>query len=105
MTTMILANDVEKTIEYVHWETLATQYGMDSTALPEYWDDEIDTIRSFDLLTQRRDENLKKIFISPAREVLFGDAAQTASALREFLSQRKGAKKEKLAEASKPILA
>lgn len=28
MTTMILANDVEKTIEYVHWETLATQYGM-----------------------------------------------------------------------------
>lgn len=24
MTTMILANDVEKTIEYVHWETLTT---------------------------------------------------------------------------------
>ena len=71
----------------------------------EYWDDEIDTIRSFDLLTQRRDENLKKIFISPAREVLFGDAAQTASALREFLSQRKGAKKEKLAEVMQVDLA
>lgn len=63
MTTMILANDVEKTIEYVHWETLATQYGMDSTALPEYWDDEILThmsetyhaVRTFDELDRLLD--------------------------------------------------
>lgn len=53
MTTMILANDVEKTIEYVHWETLATQYGMDSTALPEYWDDEIFTHMSEAYLAKR----------------------------------------------------
>ena len=71
----------------------------------EYWDDEIDTIRSFDLLTQRRDEDLKKIFISPAREVLFGDTEQTASALRAFLEQCKGSKKEKLAEVMQVDLA
>ena len=44
-------------------ETLATQYGMDSTALPEYWDDEIFThmseayhaVRTFEELDQLLD--------------------------------------------------
>lgn len=35
MTTIILANDQEKTIEYAHWEALATQYGMNAVAMPE----------------------------------------------------------------------
>ncbi len=31
----------------------------------EYWDDEIDSLASFDLLTQRRDGALEKIYLSP----------------------------------------
>ena len=41
MATIILANDKEKTIEYTYWEAIATQYGMDATAMPEDWDEEI----------------------------------------------------------------
>lgn len=56
MTTILLANDKEKTIEYAHWEALATQYGMNAEAMPEDWDEEIRThmsenfhaVRSFD---------------------------------------------------------
>ena len=53
---------------------------MRQPARVEYWDDEIDSISSFDLLTQRRDSALEKIYLSPAREVLFGDTAETAEA-------------------------
>ena len=45
---------------------------MRQPARVEYWDDEIDSMSSFDLLTQRRDGALEKIYLSPAREVLFG---------------------------------
>lgn len=41
MATIILANDQEKTIEYTNWEALAFQYGMDASAMPEDWDEEI----------------------------------------------------------------
>lgn len=41
MTTIILANDKDKTIEYGHWEALAFQYGMHAEAQPEDWDEEI----------------------------------------------------------------
>ncbi len=69
----------------------------------EYWGDEIDSISAFDLLTQRRIEGenaMKKLHISPAREVLFGDTAQTAAALRAFLDAgKKGKAKTALAKA------
>ncbi|MFI3169169.1 MAG: transcription-repair coupling factor [Faecalibacterium sp.] len=74
-------------------------------ALParlEYWGDEIDTISSFDLLTQRRTEGdaaLKKLHISPAREVLFGDTAQTYQALSAALAKAKGKRKTTLSKA------
>ena len=51
---------------------------MRQPARVEYWDDEIDSMSSFDLLTQRRDGALEKIYLSPAREVLFGSTAETA---------------------------
>ena len=54
---------------------------MRQPARVEYWDDEIDSLASFDLLTQRRDGALEKIYLSPAREVLFGSTADTAEAL------------------------
>lgn len=41
MTTILLANDQEKTIECVNWEALAFQFGMDAEAQPEDWDEEI----------------------------------------------------------------
>ena len=36
----------------------------------------------FDLLTQRREVQLKKVYLSPARETLFSDPAEAASLLR-----------------------
>ena len=63
---------------------------MRAPARIEYWDDEIDSIFSFDLLTQRRDTALEKIHLSPAREVLFGDAAATAEALRAAQKKARG---------------
>ncbi len=38
---------------------------MRQPARVEYWDDEIDSLASFDLLTQRRDGALEKIYLSP----------------------------------------
>ena len=43
---------------------------MHQPARVEYWDDEIDSLASFDLLTQRRDGSLEKIYLSPAREAI-----------------------------------
>ena len=71
----------------------------------EFWGDEIDTLHSFDLVTQRRSDPLKKLYISPAREVLFGDAAETAAALRTALVNAKGQKKKALEKAMEGDLA
>ena len=60
---------------------------MRQPARVEYWDDEIDSLASFDLLTQRRDGALEKVYLSPAREVLFGSTADTAEALRAARSE------------------
>ncbi|MBQ8647529.1 MAG: transcription-repair coupling factor [Oscillospiraceae bacterium] len=59
----------------------------------EFWGDEIDTIHTFDLMTQRREEAVEKIYLSPAREVLFGDTKATADALRAALAKARGRKK------------
>lgn len=50
----------------------------------EFWGDEIDRINTFDLESQRRQETIKKVHISPVKEVLF-DSAQTAlDVLQEY---------------------
>ncbi len=69
---------------------------MKQPARIEFWGDEIDSLSSFDMLTQRREDPLEKVYLSPAREVLFGDTAQTAQALRDWLSNYKGKKKAAL---------
>ncbi len=51
----------------------------------EFWGDEIDTMASFDVISQRREDPVEELAIAPAREVLFGDAAQTAQILRNAL--------------------
>ena len=63
---------------------------MHQPARIEYWDDKIDSLASFDLLTQRRDGSLEKIYLSPAREVLFGSTADTAEALRAAQKKARG---------------
>ncbi len=71
----------------------------------EFWGDEIDTLASFDLMSQRRTDSLEKLHISPAREVLFGDAAETAAALRAFLEKAPARRRSVLAAAMEGDLA
>ncbi len=78
---------------------------MRTPARVEYWDDEIDSISSFDLLTQRRDTALEKIHLSPAREVLFGNTAQTADALRAAIKKARGKRRVALEKAMEADLA
>ena len=74
-------------------------------ARAEFWGDEIDTLNSFDILSQRRDDALEKVYISPAREVLFGDAAETAAALRSALAAQKGRRASAMEKAMEEDLA
>jgi transcription-repair coupling factor (superfamily II helicase) len=78
---------------------------MAQPARVEYWDNEIDSISSFDLLTQRRDTALEKIYLSPAREVLFGDTAQTAASLRAAQKAARGKRRTALETAMAADLA
>ncbi len=69
-------------------------------ALParvEYWDDDVETIHAFDILSQRRETALKKIHISPSREVLFGQPDEAAALLRKRLEEIKNPAKTALA--------
>ena len=77
-------------------------------ALPariEFWGDEIDSIHSFDLVSQRREEPLDKIYLSPAREVLFGEPSQAAALLRDALSHQSGQAAHRMEQAMEQDLA
>ncbi len=50
----------------------------------EFWGDEIDTISTFDIETQRSNEQCEEIFICPAREVLFENADEFAEKIKAF---------------------
>ncbi len=69
---------------------------METPVRLEYWGDEIESLSSFDPLSQRRETALEKAYLSPTREVLFFDTDRTASFLKEALSKAKGQKKERL---------
>lgn len=71
----------------------------------EFWGDEIDNIRTFDLVSQRREGEVKKIYLSPAREVLFGDAQETAARLRAAIGKAKGTRRTALEQAAQADLA
>ena len=66
---------------------------MKAPARVEFWGDEIDTMHTFDLATQRRDEPVEKIYLSPAREVLFGAPEEAAAALRAYWKKQRGKKR------------
>ena len=71
----------------------------------EFWGDEIDTMHTFDLTTQRREDPIEKIYVSPAREVLFGAPAEAAALLRAFLKKQRGKKRTALETCMAPELA
>ncbi len=73
---------------------------MKMPARVEFWGEEIDTIHAFDLVSQRREAQLKKIYISPAREVLFGDTDSAAALLRRALDKAPITRKARLAAAT-----
>lgn len=47
----------------------------------EFWGDEIDRINTFELETQRRTQQIKKVHISPVKEVLFTTPQQALEAI------------------------
>ena len=68
----------------------------------EFWGDEIDTMHTFDLTPQRREDPVEKIYVSPAREVLFGAPAEAAELLRAFLKKQRGKKRTALEACTAP---
>ncbi len=54
-----------------------------------FWGDEIESMFTFDLMSQRRDTEIKKIHLSPSREVLFGDAKSAHELLTQSLNTSK----------------
>lgn len=61
--------------------------GLSSPVRIELWDTAVDSISMFDVITQRRTEQLSKITISPAREVLFASDDELADRLRDICSK------------------
>ena len=58
----------------------------------EFWGDTIDTIHSFDVMTQRREEPLTELQIPPAREVLFASPEIPAQKLKKLAQKEKNEK-------------
>lgn len=50
----------------------------------EFWGDEIDRINTFELETQRRTEQIKKVHISPVKEVLFTTPQEALTAIESY---------------------
>ena len=60
----------------------------------EFWGDVIDEMVTFDLLTQRREEKIGKLHISPAREVLISTSEQAIGLIKNHREALKGKEKE-----------
>ncbi len=54
-----------------------------------FWGDVIESIHNFDLVSQRRDAVIKKIHLSPAREVLFAETENALKILNNALNSAK----------------
>ena len=56
----------------------------------EFWGDEIDTISSFDPITQRRESILEEATVTPARETLAGEPAKFIALLENLKKNLRG---------------
>ncbi len=64
----------------------------------EFWGDEIDTIAEFDVLSQRRGDNLEKVDLSPVSEILFDLLEETADRLEALSKSTRGKNSPKIRE-------
>ena len=64
----------------------------------EFWGDEIDTLSSFDLLTQRRLEAVEAITLSPSAEIFISDKEELADKIEKKASLLKSEKSKKAKE-------
>ena len=56
----------------------------------EFWDDSIDTMSTFQVDTQRRQDAIERVTLPPAREVLFDSPEQLVKLLRTKAEEQKG---------------
>ncbi len=63
---------------------------LDEPVRIEMWGDNVDTISSFDIYTQRRSRSLDEISITPANEVLFDSAEKLAEQIEKVAKSLKG---------------
>lgn len=64
----------------------------------EFWGDDIDTMSYFDVETQRRTDNIEKITISPATEVIFDDRDKLIKKIESIAVSLKGKQAPKAKE-------
>ena len=64
----------------------------------EFFDDEIDTIRKFDIISQRSNAQLKQIRIAPATECLIEDTSKSAARLQSAIELGHGEFSENILE-------
>ena len=64
----------------------------------EFWGDEIDTLSSFDLLTQRRGDAVDEITLSPSTEIFIGDRVELADKIEKKASMLRSEKSQKAKE-------
>jgi transcription-repair coupling factor (superfamily II helicase) len=63
---------------------------LDEPVRIEMWGDNVDTISSFDIYTQRRSKSLEQISVTPATEVLFDEPLQLADKIEKVAKSLKG---------------
>lgn len=63
---------------------------LDEPVRIELWGDNVDTISSFDIYTQRRSKSLDEIRITPANEVLFDSTQKLVKQIEEVAKNLKG---------------
>ncbi len=78
----------------------------DTAVRVEYWDDEVDSIRTFDIMNQRSMERMETLRIFPVKEIIFGDKAASEAAEKmeaDMLKAVKGYEKKGDEEAAENI--
>lgn len=64
----------------------------------EFWGDSIDSISYFDVISQRRNDNLRAVSIAPAAEILFPSDEALADSIEKLAVSLKGKRSEKAKE-------
>ncbi len=64
----------------------------------EFWGDTIDSMSYFDILSQRRGDNVEEIRITPATEIVFEDDLTFSQKIEDLAATLKGKKHDKIRE-------